>query len=91
MLAVRLEVEGRVQGVGFRWYVREQARELDLSGWVRNRADGTVEIAVAGPPGAIDSLVSRVREGPPGARVDIVRKIPLDPAQALDSPFAIIR
>lgn len=91
MLSLRLEIEGLVQGVGFRWYVREQARELDVSGWVRNRPDGSVEIAVSGPPSAIEALVSRVQEGPPGARVERVRRIPVDPSEVLDSPFTIRR
>jgi acylphosphatase len=84
------EVVGRVQGVGFRWFVREQARRWGLAGWVRNRDDGAVEIAVRGPPGSIDGLRAAVRRGPPGALVSEVRSV-----QAGDTdypnPFSILR
>ena len=60
-LAVRVVASGIVQGVGFRWFVRERARELDLAGWVRNRADGSVELALKGPEPAIDAMVSDSR------------------------------
>jgi acylphosphatase len=67
--ARRIVVSGRVQGVGFRWFVRQAARELGLAGRVRNLPDGTVEVAVAGPEEALAALRERLREGPPGARV----------------------
>jgi acylphosphatase len=91
MLAVRLEIEGIVQGVGFRWWARERARRLGLAGWVRNRPDGSVEIAVAGGSGAVEIFIDEVRDGPPGSRVDIVRRIALDASQPLDNPFTIAR
>jgi acylphosphatase len=67
--ARRLVVSGRVQGVGFRWFVRQAARELGLAGRVRNLPDGTVEVEVAGPEEALARLRERLREGPPGSRV----------------------
>ncbi len=62
----RFVVSGRVQGVGFRWFVRNAARELGLTGWVRNLADGRVEAEASGPPEALDAFERRLREGPRG-------------------------
>jgi acylphosphatase len=74
--AVRLEIEGRVQGVGFRWWTVRQARALGLSGWVRNRRDGAVEVLAIGEPEAIDQLERLCRQGPSAARVSSVRRTP---------------
>ena len=68
-VALRLRQRGRVQGVGFRWFVRRVARELGLAGRVRNLRDGSVEIEVAGDPERVEELEARVRQGPPGAAV----------------------
>jgi acylphosphatase len=68
-----LIVAGAVQGVGYRAWFREQALALRLSGWVRNRLDGTVEALVAGESGALDEIVKLARRGPPAARVQDVR------------------
>jgi acylphosphatase len=67
-----LRVKGLVQGVFFRQSAREQALRLGLGGWVRNTADGDVELLVQGPPGAVDRFVSWCHHGPPHARVDAV-------------------
>ncbi len=67
---IHLLIRGRVQGVGFRWFVRERARRLGLAGWVRNRSDGTVELAAWGSDDALEALLARCREGPPSARVE---------------------
>ena len=67
---LHVRVEGRVQGVGFRWFVRETAVGLGLVGWVRNLADGSVEVSAAGEPAAVDALRDRLAAGPPRARVD---------------------
>ena len=66
---VHLRVTGRVQGVYYRASTRERARTLGLSGWVRNTADGAVEIEAEGPADAVQKLVAWCNEGPPAARV----------------------
>jgi len=63
-------IRGRVQGVGFRWFVHREASELDLRGWVRNTEDGDVEVVAAGSPDDLAELRSSLRRGPRGARVD---------------------
>jgi acylphosphatase len=89
---VHLEVVGRVQGVGFRWFVREIARRADVAGWVRNRADGRVEIAASGSEPAIAELIAAAQAGPPGARVERVRELPLTGLDDdLPRPFTVIR
>jgi DNA ligase D-like protein (predicted 3'-phosphoesterase) len=67
--AIRAAIAGTVQGVGFREATRRRARELGLTGWVRNGDDGTVAVHAEGPSATIDALVSFLREGPPGAAV----------------------
>ncbi len=68
----RLLVRGLVQGVGFRWVCARRAAELGLTGWVRNKGDGTVEIVVEGAPDAVEGLVTWAHRGPPGAQVEAV-------------------
>lgn len=88
MPAVHLLVSGRVQGVGFRWYVRVAARRLQLSGWVKNRKDGTVEIVAGGPDPKLEELRRRVSRGPDGAFVEEVRN--LEPwTEELEFPFVM--
>jgi acylphosphatase len=64
------QVYGRVQGVSFRFYTRDQAVALGLTGWVSNRDDGSVEVVAEGPRPALDRLLTWLRHGPPMARVD---------------------
>ncbi len=63
-------IQGRVQGVGFRWYVHREASELDLRGWVRNTEEGEVEVVASGTAEDLAELRSSLRRGPRGARVD---------------------
>ena len=69
---LRLEIRGRVQGVGYRAALVDQARRLGLRGWVRNRRDGSVEAMVAGPPDAVQRLLDWSRRGPPATIVHSV-------------------
>ncbi len=68
--ARRFRVWGRVQGVGYRHFVWRRATELGLAGWVRNRADGSVELVAAGDPERLSELQRLLEEGPRFARVD---------------------
>ena len=68
-LTRRLSIHGRVQGVGFRWQLTHEAEKLGLSGWVRNRSDGSVEALISGPPEAVEALTAWAHRGPPQAHV----------------------
>ncbi len=74
---VRVRIEGRVQGIGFRYWVMDRATLLGLDGWVRNRMDGSVEAVFAGAPEAVAEMVRRCHDGPSFARVDQVAQTPL--------------
>ena len=69
-------VSGRVQGVGYRYFVEQAARSHDLAGWVRNRRDGSVEAVFAGTPEAVAVVIAACRRGPSSARVDVLRDEP---------------
>jgi acylphosphatase len=68
----RYVVTGRVQGVGFRWFVEREASALGLSGWVRNRADGSVEVLASGTNQQLNAFYDKLKEGPRASRVDNV-------------------
>ena len=91
MPAVHLEVAGEVQGVGFRWFVKELARQHDLSGWVRNLSSGNVEIVASGDQSGIDALMAAARQGPPGAVVKKVLALPPQPQAHHPRPFTILK
>jgi acylphosphatase len=74
--ARRFIVRGRVQGVGFRWFVEREAHILGIAGWVRNNPDGSVEVLAQGTRDQLSGLKSRLREGPRAARVDAVEDAP---------------
>ncbi len=72
-IARHLSISGRVQGVFFRAWSSEQADELGVSGWIRNRPDGHVEAHVEGEQASVEQMIDRLRCGPPDARVENVR------------------
>jgi len=88
---VHFEVAGSVQGIGFRWFVQEQARALHIAGWVRNLSSGNVEVAASGPDDAVRALLSAVRQGPPGAVVKQIISLVPQPSLELPHPFTILK
>lgn len=74
MIVRRYIVKGRVQGVGFRWYVMQRASSLALLGCVRNTSDGHVEVVAAGTPEQQESLFALLRRGSRGSRVDAIEQ-----------------
>ena len=70
MIARTIRIEGKVQGVWFRDWTVQAAQAIGVSGWVRNRADGSVEVYALGEPELVERLTDRLREGSPAARVD---------------------
>jgi acylphosphatase len=77
MIAKRLIVRGRVQGVGYRYAIVDAAMAAGVAGWVRNRRDGTVEALVQGDADAVEGLLAWCRRGPPAARVTSVTTLPV--------------
>lgn len=74
--AAMVRITGRVQGVGFRAWTRDEAERLGLTGWVRNDPDGSVLALIAGPAAGISQMLERFRHGPPGASVSGVERQP---------------
>jgi acylphosphatase len=69
---VRVVIRGRVQGVGYRAWTQDEARERGIEGWVRNRRDGAVEALFAGGENDVRAMIEACRQGPPGARIDAI-------------------
>ncbi|HXU93082.1 MAG TPA: acylphosphatase [Gallionella sp.] len=84
---LRLVVHGRVQGVFFRDSMRHEAQRRAVSGWVRNRSDGTVEAVVQGEPSAVDAVVHWARRGPEHAQVE---RVEVEPSEGTYSGFEIL-
>lgn len=83
--ARRFLVRGRVQGVGFRWFVEREAHILGIAGWVRNNHDGSVEVLAQGTRDQLSGLHSRLREGPRASRVDTVEVSEASPVDGISS------
>ena len=79
IIAVHCIISGRVQGVWFRGWTRQEAAALGLDGWVRNLADGSVEALFSGPEETVREMIERCRQGPPLARVDGIVESPAEP------------
>ena len=75
LFAKTYRVRGRVQGVGFRWFVEREAQTLGVAGWVRNRSDGTVEVLAQGTREQLFSLRSKLQQGPRASRVDDLEEV----------------
>jgi acylphosphatase len=87
-------IRGRVQGVGYRDFTEREARARGLTGWVRNRRDGSVEAVLAGPPAAVADMIAACRRGPFNARVDAVDEregTPQELALRQGETFAVLR
>jgi acylphosphatase len=85
MWARRFLISGRVQGVGFRWFVKDTAVREGVTGWVQNLPDGRVEALVEGQPDAVRRVEQALRIGPRGARVDRVNILPDEPTGAYNA------
>lgn len=83
--AKRFIVRGRVQGVGFRWFVEREAHALGIAGWVRNNHDGSVEVLAQGTRDQLAGLHFRLRQGPRAARVDEVEVTDAHPTAGISS------
>jgi acylphosphatase len=77
-------IQGRVQGVGFRWYIHREASKLNLRGWVSNTEEGEVEVVAAGAPFDLDAFRVSLYRGPRGSRVDRIIERPLPDAEAAE-------
>lgn len=89
MATRRLLITGRVQGVGFRYALQDEAEKLGLAGWVRNRSDGSVEALAQGSPQALEALAAWARRGPPGARVAGLRVEPAPDEEVSHAGFEL--
>lgn len=91
MPEIHLRIAGKVQGVGFRWFVRQKALELGLSGWVRNTRSGDVELVARGDRAKLERLESAVSHGPQSAVVTSVHRESAASDASYPTPFRIER
>ena len=84
MKTLSVRITGTVQGVGYRAWAEKVARERGISGWIRNRRDGSVEAMVAGPQAAVDAIVAWARRGPDAA---VVRSVDTQSAEGRFDAF----
>lgn len=89
MPVIHLRVAGRVQGVGFRWFVCKRARELGIAGWVKNTKAGDVEVAASGDSSDLALLEKAIARGPSGADVTAVHPLPPPTDGTYPTPFKI--
>ena len=89
MPEIHLRIVGRVQGVGFRWFVRERAVALGIAGWVKNTRQGDVELVARGDQRSLAHLIDSVARGPDGADVTAVHREPVGSDVSYPSPFTI--
>lgn len=86
-----LKIEGRVQGVGFRYYTRKTANKYAINGWVKNMEDGTVEVVLAGAEKAVLKMMEKLKDGPSSARVTGMEEIPIDRTDGDFQSFTVRR
>lgn len=91
MPTLHVEVEGRVQGVGYRWFTRQCAKRKGLTGWVMNKPGGTVEVAAAGAMADLLRFRTELHAGPHGAHVTAVRDLDPVSAEELGESFVVRR
>lgn len=90
MIIRKLRIRGAVQGVGFRYALRREAMRLGVTGWVRNRADGSVEALLQGERGSVEALTDWARVGPPAARVAGVESSGADTSEHAGAGFELL-
>ena len=83
----RVRIEGRVQGVWFRAWTVQEARRRKLTGWVRNRTDGTVEALFRGEAAAVDAMIEACQDGPSASKVTAVRRLEVGDAEPASDSF----
>ena len=91
MVHKHLKIFGRVQGVGFRHFTRQNAKDLGINGWVKNMRDGSVETLLAGPPADVEEMINRLNKGPISARVEKVEEIESDAVNQNYTKFTVRR
>ncbi|HOW28286.1 MAG TPA: acylphosphatase [Elusimicrobiota bacterium] len=90
IIRIKALVRGRVQGVGYRFFCQEAARQAGLNGWVKNEFDGDVSLEIEGPPARVKQYVERIQSAHPGAHVSSVSTENISPRFDADEDFQII-